>query len=136
MDTSTSALGETKRAANAETHNPRSKGGRVRDLAPLHQQQLTLNPLSSTLNIARLGRDDVERADTLAVQAGVLGVRLAHEQRHLLLDKVAHRPGVVVQVARSETLCRKKGRVSVALRQRDWDVASPGRRSQRRRSDP
>jgi hypothetical protein len=65
---------------------------------------LTVDPLRSTLDVSTVRSDDVESADTLSVQTSVLGVRLADEEGHLLLDKVANGPGVVVEVSRSESL--------------------------------
>lgn len=87
-----------------KTHDPGAECRGVRDLTPLHQQQLTVDPLRSTLDISAVRSDNVESSNTLSVQTGVLGVGLADEEGHLLLDEMANGPGIVVEVSRSESL--------------------------------
>lgn len=100
-----------------QADDARSKRRRVRDLLPLQDQQLRPDPVRAAFRVARVRRDNVERADPLAVQPRVLGVRLAYEQGDRLGDKLTDRPRVVVEVAGREPLVRavEKGKVLLLL---------------------
>lgn len=78
--------------------------GRVGNLTALHEEELGRDALSATFDVASDRGDNVECADALAVETGVFGVRLADEQRDLTLNKMSHRPGIVIEVARCEAL--------------------------------
>ena len=93
-------LREQLRLPQDHRHQPRAIRRRVANLAALQHRQLALHPRR------RVGalRDDVQRADTLAVQTRVLCEGLADEQRDALGGEVAHRPRVRVEVAGCEAL--------------------------------
>jgi hypothetical protein len=80
--------------------DPRTVKRRVRVQRPNQNLELTVDP--ALLDLAR--RDDRERADALAIQAKVLGERLAEDDLVALGDKVSDGEGVVVGVARGESL--------------------------------
>jgi hypothetical protein len=86
------------------THNTSTVSRSRRNLLPLNDQKLTLNPLRSTLDVPRVGRDKVKGTDAFSVETGVLGVGLADEEGDLAGDEVSDGPGVVVEVAGSEAL--------------------------------
>lgn len=86
------------------THNPRTESGRVGDFLTLEDQQLTLDPLTSPSFFARMTCDNVERTDALTVETGVLGVRLAHEERDTSRNEVTDGPCVVVERSRRKSL--------------------------------
>lgn len=88
------------------THDTSAEGRRVGDLAALEHAELTRKSLRSSFAFSSVLRDDVECPDALSVQSRVLGETLAHEERHASLDKVPHRPRVVLQIARREALVR------------------------------
>lgn len=107
------------------THNPRTIGRRRRNLLPLNNQQLTLNALRSSLDVPRMGGNEVKSTDTLTVETGVLGVRLADEEGDLARDEVPDGPGVVVEVARGEALPSR--RKSAHAREKGVDEGREGK---------
>jgi hypothetical protein len=86
------------------THNTSTVSRSRRNLLPLNDQKLTLNPLRPTLDIPSVRSDEVESPDAFSVETGVLGVGLADEEGDLAGDEVSDGPGVVVEVAGSEAL--------------------------------
>lgn len=105
--------------AHGSTHDSSAIGGGVGDLRSLQQVQLALETLRSALAVACVTCHHVERSDALPVQARVLGKRLAHEERHVALDKVSHRPRVRLEVARGKALVRTVEEGVVTLGDKD-----------------
>lgn len=103
---------EERRIGKDHLDHTRAESGRVRDLGSLNRGELREDGSA----LCRSGGHNVERADTFAVQAGVLGEALANEQGNALArNKVSYRPGIPVQVTRGETLVSavEKGKVTL-----------------------
>jgi hypothetical protein len=94
----------TAKEERAPTHDPGAKRRRVGDLTSLKQQQLTRDPRRASLDVSPGLCDDAQCANPLAVQSCILGVRLAHEHGHVLLDEMANGPGIVVKISRGKAL--------------------------------
>ncbi|KAH8194251.1 hypothetical protein TruAng_011585 [Truncatella angustata] len=80
--------------------DPGPVAGARADLGPAHPGQAALDPARG----ARVGRDDVQRADALAVQPEVLGEGLRDRELHPAAQEVPDREGVVVEGAGGEAL--------------------------------
>ena len=79
------------------------------DVRPVHRPDDNLNLRLDGLGSLRAVRHNVKGAGALAVQAHVLGKRLAHNGLVALADKVAQRIGVLVAVAARKALVRGGG---------------------------
>lgn len=97
-------LAEQRRVVQHETGNARAVRGRIADLRPLQDRQLTANALDRVCSVRSRARDEVEAARTLAVKPKVLGKALRDAQLEALLDEMAHCPVILREVAGGEAL--------------------------------
>lgn len=77
---------------------------RVADLAALQNGELRGDVGDCLRGVGPGGGDEVKGAGALTVEPEILGEGLCHAELESFRDKVPHRPGVVFQTARCETL--------------------------------
>ncbi len=87
-----------------ETRDPGPVRGRVADLAALEDRELRCDSANGVHRVRAGAGDEVEGAGSFAVEAEVLGEGLRDAQFEALLDEVADRPGVVLEVPGREAL--------------------------------
>lgn len=86
---------------------------RVADFAALQDRELRRDARNRLRGVSSRGADKVEGPDAFAVQPKILGEGLCHAELKPFGDEVPHRPGIVLETARCETLIGavEKGKV-------------------------